>query len=62
VKDIRGTLVERHAIVNRERLSLSQCLALSVLISGASMFIYFAVVPANIERSITIGECLLVFF
>ncbi|KAJ4808768.1 nuclear pore complex protein (DUF3414) [Rhynchospora pubera] len=36
VKDIRGTLVERRAIVNRERLSLSQCLALSILISQTS--------------------------
>jgi hypothetical protein len=62
VKDIRGTLVERHAIVNRERLSLSQCLVLSVLISETSTFTYFAVVAANIECSITIGEYLFVFF
>jgi nuclear pore complex protein Nup205 len=32
VLDFRGALVERRAIVSRERLSLSHCLALSALI------------------------------
>ena len=32
VLDFRGALVERKAIVSRERLSLSHCLALSTLI------------------------------
>ncbi|XP_078177488.1 nuclear pore complex protein (DUF3414) isoform X2 [Carex rostrata] len=50
VKDTRGTLVERRAIVNRERLSLSQCLALSILISQTS--------PKDIKDTfLTLKEC-----
>ncbi|XP_072964597.1 nuclear pore complex protein NUP205 [Typha angustifolia] len=36
VLDFRGAFVERHAIVSRERLSLSHCLVLSVLITRMS--------------------------
>jgi hypothetical protein len=36
VLDFRGALVERRAIVSRERLSLSHCLALSALIKLTS--------------------------
>lgn len=36
--DFRGALVERRAIVSRERLSLSHCLALSALIKLTGEF------------------------